>query len=54
MFSYVFVVAERVYFNPRRSGWSPDRKRLLGAVLSGARNPTRWPDAVGQNGRRWG
>lgn len=41
-----------MYLHPRRTGRSPDRKRLLGVVLPGARNPARWSDAQWQD--HWG
>lgn len=48
----IFYISEGMYFSPHRSSRSSDRKCLLGIILFGTRNPTRWTDAIRQDHRR--
>ena len=50
---YLFSIPAWVHLDPRWSSRSTDRKCLLGTLLSRARYPTWWSDAVWQDHWRW-
>ena len=51
--SYSFFFSAWMYQYPYWAGRCPNGQCMLGVVLSGARNPARWSDALRQNYRGW-